>query len=323
MVAIFASALPIFAQDQPVAPTEVVKKVGKYVFKPIEIKPYPGGTGYEGRFLFINKEASPVEIFGYHEPLDGKFDLRFVEFQVLKDGKWEAIPVFSCGTGAQQFSMRPGKEYQFFASLWRFDEQDTPLTGRIGTDDYWSEPFVLDWKKDRSAGKFDLATKENAEKVRKLFAKAGFKKELLVGDDFCSRLLQEMMKETSAKGMADSFHPFVGKLDVTPSIQLNGSIRIDFASDESRNYRTEFTGWFVLDPRRFSSEWFRKAVKRHVEVGEWGDGMKMELNDGSHFNAPFYLKVIYEPFDHAKRPSKEDSEKWFRSMLGVLDSWLE
>lgn len=319
--AIFAGAVPVVAQDQPEEPAAAVKKVGNYVFKPIEIKPSPHG-GYKGRFLFINKESSAVKIHGFDEPLDGKFVPRFLQFQVLKEGKWEEIQVGYCGTGAQDFAMQPGKEYEFIAGLDSFDEQDAPLTGKIGAGDYWSEPFVLDWKKDRSSGKFDLARKENFEKVRAGFAKAGFKQELLAGDDFCTRLLQAMMKETSAKGMADSFHPFAGKLDEVPWVQLNGSIRIDFESGDSRASKTEFRGYFVLDPRRFSPEWFRKAVKQHVRVAELTDCINMELDDGSNFDAPFYLSIYYKPFDHAKRPSKEDSEKLFRSMLGVLDGWL-
>jgi hypothetical protein len=321
--AILAGAVPAVAQNQPEEPAAAVKKVGNYVFKPIEIRPSPNGATYEGRFLFINKESSPVEIFGFDEPLDGKFEPQYPAFRVLKDGEWKEFHFGHCGTGAQQFAMQPGKEYEFITGLWGFDEQDAPLTGKIGVTDYWSEPFVLDWKKDRSAGKFDLARKENFEKVRAGFAKAGFKQELLAGDDFCTRLLQAMMKETLAKDMVDSFHPFAGKLDVVPSIQLNGSIRIDFVSDEVRDNDTEFRGWFVLDPHRFSPEWFRTLVKQHVEVGEWGEGVQMELDGGSHFDAPFYLSINYVPFDHAKRPSKEDSEKLFRQMLGVLDGWLK
>ncbi len=310
--------IPTVAQEQTETPKEAVKKVGSYVFKPIEIKPSPFGE-YEGRFLFINKESSPVRISGFNEPLDGTFEPRFVEFQMLKDGTWENIPVGYCGTGAQDFAMQPGKKYEFVTSLDSFKEQDAPLNGKIGVDGYWSEPFVLDWKKDRNGGTFELARKQNLEKARALLAKAGFKKELLKGDDFCGRLLQTMMKETSAKGIEGSFHPFAGKLDVTPGIELNGSIRIDFPRDG----RGEYQGWFVLDPSRFSPAWFRKAVKQHVEASEWGEGVEMKLDDGSSFNSPFYLCIKYVPLDHAKQPSKEDSEKVFRNMLGVMDGWLK
>jgi hypothetical protein len=322
-VVVILGAVPAFAQEQKETPVEAVKKIGSYVFKPIEIKPSFNDSGYDGKFLFINKELSPVMIFGSDEPLGRKFEPMYLEFQTLKDGRWKELQVGYCGTGAQQFAMQPGKEYVFEVSLDYFDEQDAPLTGKIGLDGYWSEPFVLDWKKDRSAGKFKQARKENFEKARALFAKAGFKNELLEGDDFCNRLLQTMMKETSAKDMATSFHPFVGKLDVNPWMRLDGSIRIDFTSDEIRDFDAEYTGWFVLDPRKFSPELFRKAVKQHVEASKWGEGVEMELNDGSNFKAPFYLCIKYEPFDKAKRPTNEESEKLFRNMLGVMDGWLK
>ncbi|MEO7098244.1 MAG: hypothetical protein ABI162_02700 [Luteolibacter sp.] len=130
-----------------------------------------------------------------------------------------------------------------------------------------------------------------------------------------------MMKETSTKEMAASFHPFVGKLDVTPTIGRNGAIQIASQSNEIRKDSTEYTVWFSLDPRNFSSAWFRNAKKRNVEVREWGDGFEMELHDG-FADSPLSLRVIYKPFGNAKRPSKEDSERLFQRMLGSLDSWL-
>jgi hypothetical protein len=322
-VAGFLAAGHAVAEDKPEESAKAVKKFGNYVFKPIEIKPSPHFFYYEGRFLFINKESSPVMIYGFDEPLGGKFEPRFLEFQILKDGKWEKLPSGYCGTGAQDFPMLPGKEYEFVTSLVNFKEQDTPLTGKIGVNGCWSEPFVLDWKKDRSAGKFEQARKENFEKARALFAKAGFREELLAGDDFCSRLLEAMIKEASAKDVEDSFPAFAGKLEVFPAIQLNGSIMIEFESDKPEGFPREFSGHFVLDPVKFSPEWYREAVKRDVSVWKREDSMKMELDDGSNFDSPFYLSIIYEPFDKTKRPSKEDAKKVFRTMLGVLDGWLK
>lgn len=323
VVAIFAAALPALGQDQPKSPNAAVEKAGNYVFKPVEIKPSPDGENYEGRFLFINKDSSPVKVFGSDEPIGEKFEPNYPSFQILKDGKWTKLEVGYCGTGAQQFAMKPGKEYQFYLGLWIYEEQDAPLTCKVGLEDFWSEPFVLDWKKDRSEGKFAKATSENFAKVRAQFAKAGFKKELLVGDDFCKRLLGAMMRETSTKDMGASFQPFAGKLDVIPWIGLDGKIRIDFQSDEARKYKTEYTAWFSLDPRNFSPEWFRKATKQHVEVIKLDGPISMDLDDGSSFRGPLYLNIKYEPFDKAKQPSKEDAEELFKRMLAAMDAWLE
>lgn len=315
---LIAGALPVIAQDQPPSPpTET-----KYVFKAIEIKPAPDGEDYQGRFLFINKSANPVMISGFDEPINGKFQPRFERFKILKDEKWTELEVGYCGTGAEEFAMKPGKDYQFFPSL-SFDEQETPLTCKVGLGEYWSEPFVLDWKKDRTEGNFAKARAENFAKVRTQFVKAGFKQELLVGDDFCNRLLKAMMKETAAKDMAASFQPFVSKLDVTPGINLDGTIRIDFSSDEARQYRNEYTGWFSIDPSKLNPNWFRIAVKNHVTVTKLRESIVMELDDGENFQAPMYLSINYASFDKLKRPSKEDAEKLFQRILSVLDSWLE
>lgn len=48
----------------------------------------------------------------------------------------------------------------------------------------------------------------------------------------------------------------------------------------------------------------------------------MRLEDGSGFDSPLYLSINQVPFENAKRPSKEDSEKLFRSMLANLEKWL-
>lgn len=314
-----AGVLPVIAQEQPPTPP----KESEYVFKPIEIKPAPGGRNYKGRFLFINKSAKPVMVSGFDEPINGKFEPRFERYQILKDGKWTELFMGYCGTGAMDFAMKPGKEYQFFPSLWGFKAQDTPLTCKVGFGDFWSESFVLDWKKDSSEGKFAKATTENFKKVRAEFAKVGFNKELLVGDDFCKRLLGAMMTETTAKDMAGSFQPFVGKLDVTPGINLDGTIRIDFESEREGSYNNHYQGWFSLDPKKFSAKWFRNAVKKHVTVSKWGDGFQMNLDDGKSFTSPLYLSINYELSNKSKLPSKEESEKLFRRMLGVLDTWLK
>ena len=182
---------------------------------------------------------------------------------------------------------------------------------------------MLDWKKDRSEGKFAKATAENFAKVRTQFAKAGFKKHLLAGDGFCHRPLEDMMKETLAKDTAASFQPFVGKLDVTPGLNLDGTIRIDFSSDETRNFHREYTVWFSIDTGKFTPEWFRMAAKQNVSIAKWGDGIKMELDDGESFNAPLYLCINYVPFDKAKTHSKADAEELFRRILGVLDARLD
>lgn len=269
---------------------------------------------------------------GFDEPENGKFEPRFIRYQTLNGGVWNDLEIGYCGTGAEEFPMKPLKSYEFHASLYPFDEQETPLTGRVGFDvyvgdeggwvEYWSYPFVLDWKKDKESGEFASVKKEHIEKLRAEFSKAGFKKELLVGDDFCSRILQSMMKESQGQEPATSFKPFLGKLDVTPSFQLDGSVRIDFTSDEVRNFDNAYRGWFRMDPRKFNPKWFSEAVKDYVEVGKWGDGIKMELDDGSSWDSPLYLSINYVPFEKSKAPTEKDAAELFARMLKVLKKCL-
>jgi len=314
-----AAALPVFAQDPPETPA----KLPDYAFKPIEIKPSPSDGVYEGRFLFINNTSQPVEIPSFDEPVGGRVVPQFLRYQALKDGTWSELEVGYCGL-ADQIQMEPHKAYEFVVSLGTFDESEMPVTGKIGVGDFWSEPFVMDWKKDRGAGKFAQARQENFAKVRAAFSKAGFKQELLEGDDFCFRLLQIVMNPSSGKAAAAAaFPPFVGRLNVVPGIGLDGKIRIDFGSDEIRDYDTEYRGWFSIDPAKFTPEWFRTAIKEHVRVSDWGDGIQMELDDGSAFDSPLFFQVICEPFDKSKRPSKEGAGKVFAKMLENLDGWLK
>ena len=271
-------------------------------------------------------------VSGFDKPVKGKFEPRFIRYQTLNGGVWNDLEIGYCGTGAEDFPIKPLASYEFHVGLFPFHEQDAPLTGRIGFDvfageqrgweEYWSYPFVLDWKKDRDSGEFASVKKEHYKKLRAAFSKAGFREDLLVGDDFCSRILQSMMKETQRQESTSSFKPFLGKLDVTPAFGLDGKVRIDFYSDETRNSGTEYTGWFSLDPRKFSPQWFGEAAKHYVDVGNWGDdGIEMEL--GSSFDSPLYVCINYVPFDKSKIPTEEEAEALFTKMLHVLGECLK
>lgn len=332
-IALFAVSAPGQAEDQPQIHRIAIAN-STYVFKPIAITPGPDGNDYNGRFIFINKGPSPVRVNGFDKPIHGKFVPRFVRYQTLEAGVWKEIEIGYCATGQQDFAMKPAVSYEYHVSLYPFHEQDAPLTGRIGFDvfandkneweEYWSYPFVLDWKKDRESGEFAAVKTEHYKKLRAAFSKAGFKEELLVGDDFCSRLLQSTMQVTSEQEAATSFKPFVGKLDLTPNFELDGKIRIDFDSDEERNFRSEYQGWFSLDPRKFSPQWFHKAAKQHVEVFKHDDdSITMELDDGTSWDSPLYLSIHYAPFGKSKAPTEKESEALFTKMLNVLEKCLK
>ena len=130
-----------------------------------------------------------------------------------------------------------------------------------------------------------------------------------------------MMKETQSQEPRTSFMPFLGKLDVTPGFELDGKIRIDFNSDEVRDFDTEYTGWFSLDPRKFNPQVFRDVTMHDIEVRRWGDdGMKMKLGS---WDSSLYFSINYVPFDKSKAPTEKESEALFTKMLSVLGKCLK
>jgi len=328
-------SMPVLAaeDDKPLAMEQsaVDKMLHPYEFKVLSISPCAGREDYEGHFLFTNKGKKAVMVSGFYMPVNGKFQPRFEEFQTLQDGAWKELPQYYCGTGAQDFAMKPGVSYEFVVGLGGIARQDTPLTLKVGVSNYWSDPFVLDWKKDRESGKFEAATKANFAKVRAAFEKAGFKKEMLAGDDFCDRLIGGMMNQTLTEKAVASFHPFVGKLKIVPMISLNGVIEFSFESDELRDDRHyEYSGSFELDPRKFNAKWYRKAVGKYIAINNRGDGgVEMALDDGtllsedSTIHSPFKLTINYAPFDKAKAPSDEAAQELFTNMLDVMAGWLK
>lgn len=304
-----------------------------YVFKPKQIVPSPDGRTYIGHFLFVNNSKTAVKVSGFDEPDNAKFIPRFVVYEELVAGTWKPLPIGYCGTGAQDFAMEPGKQYEFVIYLTDYPEQDTPLTARVGVSGFYSEPFTLDWKKDRTDGAFGASKKEHYEKVRGAFIKAGFKPDLVADDDFCVRLLRSIMAATQT-GEMYGFDAFEGKLNVTPTVLLTGNIRMDFASDKVQNHEQQYRGWFVLNPDKFSPQWFRESARKHVKVAKWGEGIQMTLTDGSRFWTPdvsLYLNIIYLPFapqgtdggqTTGKVPALDDAGKMFMKMLDQLDGWL-
>ncbi len=151
-MALFALSALGQAEDQPEI-KQVPAANETYVFKPIAITPTPDGQGYTGRFLFIYKGASPLMVSGFDKPIKGKFEPRFIRYQTLKGDVWNDLEIGYCGTGAEDFPMKPLASYEFHADLYPFDEQKAPLTGRIGFNvyggdevgwiEYWSYPFFI------------------------------------------------------------------------------------------------------------------------------------------------------------------------------------
>ncbi len=315
----------VWAEDQEQPETAPPVRPSDYVFKTIKIEPSPDDGDYVGHFQFINRQTKDVRIFGEGEPIHGKFRPMYVGFETLVDGAWKEIQVGYCGTGAQNFAMKSKEPYEFICGLWAFEEQEAPLTARIKLDGFVSEPFVLDWKKDRAKGAFIDARKRHFEEVRTAFAKAGFKPELLKGDDFCERIFRSMFKATES-ARDDGFNEFKGKLDVTPYIGLNGNIRMDFRSADITGSSQYFISW-VINPDKFSPKWFKNTSRKHVEASQQLNSFVMKLDDGSVSYGPdvhLYLEIRYNSSEGAaKLPTEENAKQLFLKMLDNLEPWLK
>jgi hypothetical protein len=194
--------------------------------------------------------------------------------------------------------------------------------------EFTSEPFVLDWAKHRANGAFVAAKKRNFQEVRTGLAKAGFRPELLEADDFCARLLHSAVVEATHPGRGDVLAKFTEKLRVTPSVELNGNIRIDFASDDSgpADGSPIYRGFWVLNPKKFNSAWLEKTAPKHVDVSRWGTKVEMKLDDGSEYwgtDVRFYFSMDYvAPSAALSVPTDEAAKRTVLRILENLKSWL-
>lgn len=75
-----------------------------------------------GVFLFRWDGDKAVKLYGYGFEKDGTFQVRFEQVSRWRTGKWLELPILSCGTGAETFHFRPGKEYRIWVPMWRFSK---------------------------------------------------------------------------------------------------------------------------------------------------------------------------------------------------------
>ncbi len=296
--------------------------VKDYDFYPIKIVPSPEDGVYVGHFTFVNRTSTTVSVSGFDEPDFGRFIPRFVGYEILSKEKWKDVTVGYCATGAQSFEMEPQVPYEFIVNLYRLGEPKSPTTARISVDGFRSRPFELNWKKDQKAGAFVAAKKAHFEEVRAAFAKAGFKRDMIQGDDFCQRLIESIAKATTSKN-DHGFQKMTGLEVFTPDIALNGNIRIDFRSTDSKGDETQYKGMWVFTPDKFTPQWFRNEARKHIKLESSGSsGQEMILDDGTDFwsrDNKLHLSIEY----HAVRlPDDEDAKAMFLKMFDNLELWL-
>ena len=107
-----------------------------YKFKFLSSKP-DKNHGAMGTFSFRWNGKKPIKIHGFGFEKNGDFRVRFEQVSRFSDGKWLVLPILSCGTGAQLFSLQPGKNYKILVPMWRFAKDleykiDPPQSGDKG-----------------------------------------------------------------------------------------------------------------------------------------------------------------------------------------------
>ena len=98
------------------------------------------------RFKWNGKKSIRIHGFGFEK--SGDFRVRFEQVSKLRDGHWTKLPIFSCGTGAELFALRPNKDYRILVPLWRFAKDleyksDPPRGGDKGVVKIVGDGFSL------------------------------------------------------------------------------------------------------------------------------------------------------------------------------------
>lgn len=270
------TSCPLGKEPVPASPGHVELGV-------LDIRPSFDGESYEGRFRFVNHGTQPLKISGNWKPVNGKFWPTNIQYQILRNGQWEMVRTTSHGL-LHPREMLPKTPYEYIVDLGAFDEQDTPLTCRIGVewDQYWSPPFVLDWKSDRKVGKFLAAKKAHIKMLREAFLKSGFRKELLEDEQFPHHLVKSMLDRMTANGAADRwFGPYRGKLIVWTSFLPNGNVIVNFDVAADRKDHFNYSGQLQWNPNKLSRNWFQAHRRKCISASGREPGEPLEVDSHS------------------------------------------
>ena len=101
------------------------------------------------RFRHRREEALSLWGFGFQDEKGSWTDKgsvfrpRFEQFRRKEDGQWDDVPVYYCGTGAEQFAIQPNRDYQFHIPLYRFVTKGTEGIVRLSGEgvEVESTPF--------------------------------------------------------------------------------------------------------------------------------------------------------------------------------------
>lgn len=308
----------------------------------LKIQPSYDGVGYEGIFGFMHHGREPLKMGCSQGRLNTSFLPNNVQFQVLRNGAWTKVDTFSEGY-SMSCDIPPGIPCELHVNLSPFKEQDEPLTGRVvfNWDKYFSEPFTLNWKADRKAGKFLASKKAHAERLRSAFLKSGFRPELLKGDDFPLRFVNGMITSLAKSGeIGKWFGINKGDLNFDAKMMWKGDVSIIFSSVTVPG---RYSGVLRWNPERLSRALIRKLrrtdciadVTLDTESGK-PDGFRIIIDPDDPVDPasseldfavrPFAMRLFVSlPENDAESlpmPKKGESEKALDSAMDYLEGCL-
>lgn len=321
----------------PARPKVEVRSVG--------IRPSHKDQSYTGVFSFIHQGELPLKIDCAERPMGRRFLPNNVQYQVLRNGIWTKVE--SHGEGwCFDFDIPAGVRCELDVDLSPFKEQDTPLTCRVifNWDQYPSESFVLDWKSDKMAGKFEAAKKAHADKLRAAFLKSGFRPELLREDEFPLDILKKMIVDFKKSSKIGAWFEFPdGVLEIEPEILWKGDVYIKFDTSSVRSEGAAVAkcwGYIRWNPDKLNRALIQKLRKSAnfagVTVDEEerrpdGFSIKIEPDDdpldpdtNEYMSRPFamYLRFSLPKDAVFTMPKKEDTEKAIDSVMDFLSGCL-
>lgn len=307
-----------------IAKGEIKIEGGGLIFKPIEIKPSPNGTDYEGVFVLANNTKKTIEIPLLEMPVGRKIRPANTIFQTFANGKWTQEESFG-GVLAQSHPIEPGTKYELFVDIM-LEELPNPVSARLGFADQnlWSEAFILNWKKDREEGNFLRSKRLHFQKVKEAFEKAGFKNEIL-GDGFCDKFFQEMIVAISSQQKSKLFEPVAERVAVLPRLYLNGEIDASANYGKQSNQEPLYSLQYSMDPLKFNRAIFDKN-KTNIEVISVGKHLVMMLSIRKKLEdeALFELTISYRGvLSGADSQIKIEANEAFKRALAVVSRWLK
>lgn len=113
-------------------------------FEPSTKEQRPATVLY-GVFAFRHPGPQPLKFWGFDPPSkEGKFIVRFPDYEVQIEGGWQKVPVGYCGTGATAYALAPDTDYFLLVPVDHPRLSNTTgirISASTESGEFWSDPF--------------------------------------------------------------------------------------------------------------------------------------------------------------------------------------